>query len=54
VLESQRVSARSGKVRVIGTSKQPAAGVVEVHWIPERQGFGHLSDQHLSDERRIG
>lgn len=30
---------RSGKVRAIGTSKQPAAGIVEAHWISERKGF---------------
>jgi aryl-alcohol dehydrogenase-like predicted oxidoreductase len=30
---------RSGKVRAIGTSKQPAAGLVEAHWISERRGF---------------
>jgi aryl-alcohol dehydrogenase-like predicted oxidoreductase len=30
---------RSGKVRAIGTSKQPAAGIVEAHWISERHGF---------------
>jgi aryl-alcohol dehydrogenase-like predicted oxidoreductase len=30
---------RSGKVRAIGTSKQPAAGIVEAHWISEREGF---------------
>jgi aryl-alcohol dehydrogenase-like predicted oxidoreductase len=30
---------RSGKVRTIGTSKQPAAGIVEAEWISERTGF---------------
>ncbi len=30
---------RSGKVRAIGASKQPAAGIVEAHWISERNGF---------------
>jgi aryl-alcohol dehydrogenase-like predicted oxidoreductase len=30
---------RSGKVRTIGTSKQPAEGIVEAHWISERDGF---------------
>src|ERR1700684_337321 len=30
---------RSGKVRAIGTSKQPAAGLVEAHWISEHNGF---------------
>jgi len=30
---------RSGKVRAIGTSKQPAAGIVEAHWVSERRGF---------------
>jgi aryl-alcohol dehydrogenase-like predicted oxidoreductase len=30
---------RSGKVRAIGTSKQPAAGIVEAHWISEHSGF---------------
>jgi aryl-alcohol dehydrogenase-like predicted oxidoreductase len=30
---------RAGKVRAIGTSKQPAAGLVEAHWISERTGF---------------
>jgi aryl-alcohol dehydrogenase-like predicted oxidoreductase len=30
---------RSGKVRAIGTSKQPPAGIVEAHWISERMGF---------------
>jgi aryl-alcohol dehydrogenase-like predicted oxidoreductase len=30
---------RSGKVRAIGTSKQPAAGIVEAHWISEHNGF---------------
>jgi aryl-alcohol dehydrogenase-like predicted oxidoreductase len=29
----------SGKVRTIGTSKQPAADIVEAHWIAERRGF---------------
>ena len=30
---------RSGKVRAIGTSKQPAAGIVEAQWVSERRGF---------------
>jgi aryl-alcohol dehydrogenase-like predicted oxidoreductase len=30
---------RSGKVRAIGTSKQPAAGIVEAHWVSERMGL---------------
>ena len=30
---------RSGKVRAIGTSKQPPSGIVEAHWISERMGF---------------
>jgi aryl-alcohol dehydrogenase-like predicted oxidoreductase len=30
---------RSGKVRAIGTSKQPPTGIVEAHWISERMGF---------------
>ena len=30
---------RSGKVRAIGTSKQPAADVVEAQWIAERRGL---------------
>ncbi len=30
---------RSGKVRAIGTSKQPAAGIVEAHWVSERRGL---------------
>jgi aryl-alcohol dehydrogenase-like predicted oxidoreductase len=30
---------RSGKVRAIGTSKQPAAGIVESQWVSERRGF---------------
>jgi aryl-alcohol dehydrogenase-like predicted oxidoreductase len=30
---------RSGKVRAIGTSKQPASGIVEAQWISERNGF---------------
>jgi aryl-alcohol dehydrogenase-like predicted oxidoreductase len=30
---------RSGKVRAIGTSKQPAAAIVEAHWASERMGF---------------
>jgi aryl-alcohol dehydrogenase-like predicted oxidoreductase len=30
---------RGGKVRAIGTSKQPAAGIVAAHWISERRGF---------------
>jgi aryl-alcohol dehydrogenase-like predicted oxidoreductase len=30
---------RAGKVRTIGTSKQPAAGLVEAYWISERRGF---------------
>jgi aryl-alcohol dehydrogenase-like predicted oxidoreductase len=29
----------SGKVRAIGTSKLPAADIVEAHWIAERRGF---------------
>jgi aryl-alcohol dehydrogenase-like predicted oxidoreductase len=29
----------SGKVRAIGTSKLPAADIVESHWIAERRGF---------------
>ena len=30
---------RSGKVRAIGTSKQPAAGIVEAQWVSERRGL---------------
>ena len=30
---------RSGKVRVIGTSKLPAADIVEAQWVSERRGF---------------
>jgi aryl-alcohol dehydrogenase-like predicted oxidoreductase len=30
---------RSGKVRAIGTSKLPAAGIVEAQWVAERRGF---------------
>jgi aryl-alcohol dehydrogenase-like predicted oxidoreductase len=30
---------RSGKVRAIGTSKQPAAGIVEAQWVSERMGL---------------
>ena len=30
---------RGGMVRAIGTSKQPAAGIVEAHWISERKGY---------------
>lgn len=33
---------RSGKVRAIGTSKQPAESLVESHWISERQSFEHF------------
>jgi aryl-alcohol dehydrogenase-like predicted oxidoreductase len=29
----------SGKVRTIGTSKLPAAGIVEAHWAAERRGL---------------
>lgn len=29
----------SGKVRTIGTSKLPAADIVESHWVAERRGF---------------
>jgi aryl-alcohol dehydrogenase-like predicted oxidoreductase len=29
----------SGKVRAIGTSKLPAADIVEAHWVSERRGF---------------
>jgi aryl-alcohol dehydrogenase-like predicted oxidoreductase len=30
---------RNGKVRAIGTSKQPAASIVEAHWVSERMGL---------------
>jgi diketogulonate reductase-like aldo/keto reductase len=30
---------RSGKVRTIGTSKLPAADIVEAQWVAERRGF---------------
>jgi aryl-alcohol dehydrogenase-like predicted oxidoreductase len=30
---------RAGKVRAIGTSKQPASGIVEAHWVSEKMGF---------------
>ena len=30
---------RAGKVRTIGTSKQPATSIVESHWISDRRGF---------------
>jgi aryl-alcohol dehydrogenase-like predicted oxidoreductase len=30
---------RSGKVRTIGTSKQPAADIVEAQWVAERRGY---------------
>jgi aryl-alcohol dehydrogenase-like predicted oxidoreductase len=32
----------SGKVRAIGTSKQPAADIVEAQWIAERRGFERI------------
>ena len=30
---------RAGKVRAIGTSKQPASGIVEAHWVSEQMGL---------------
>jgi aryl-alcohol dehydrogenase-like predicted oxidoreductase len=33
---------RSGKVRAIGTSKLPAAGIVEAQWASERRGFERI------------
>ncbi|GAA2126989.1 aldo/keto reductase [Actinomadura napierensis] len=33
---------RSGKVRAIGTSKQPATDIVEAHWTAERRGFERI------------
>ncbi|WP_030381045.1 MULTISPECIES: aldo/keto reductase [unclassified Streptomyces] len=36
---------RAGKVRAIGTSKQPASGLVEAHWISERQGLARFRSE---------
>ncbi|MFE6886805.1 aldo/keto reductase [Streptomyces sp. NPDC057694] len=33
---------RAGKIRAIGTSKQPAAGIVEAQWISERKGLARF------------
>jgi aryl-alcohol dehydrogenase-like predicted oxidoreductase len=51
---------RSGKVRAIGTSKQPTAGIVEAQWVSERRGFerfrceqSHYSILNRAVEREI-